>query len=48
LLEPEFARKLEEMGSAPVGNTPEEFAAFIKQDTDRWRQVVKAAGIVMP
>ena len=48
LLEPEFTRKLEELGSEPVGNTPEEFAAFIKQDTDRWRQVVKAAGIVIP
>ena len=48
LSEPEFTKKLAELGSAPGGDTPAEFAAFIKKDTDRWRQVVKAAGIVMP
>ncbi len=47
LLEPEFARKLQELGATPVGSSPEELAAFIKKDTDRWRQVVKAAGIVI-
>ena len=48
VLEPEFTRKLQELGSAPGGDAPEEFADFIKQDTDRWRKVVQAAGIVMP
>ena len=48
LSEPEFKKKLAELGSAPGGDTPEEFSAFIKKDTDRWRKVVKAAGIVMP
>jgi tripartite-type tricarboxylate transporter receptor subunit TctC len=48
LSEPEFTKKLAELGSAPGGDTPEEFATFIKKDTDRWRKVVMAAGIVMP
>ena len=48
LSDPEFEKKLAELGSAPGGDTPEEFSAFIKKDTDRWRKVVKAAGIVMP
>lgn len=28
-----------------VGDTPAEFAAFIKQEQTRWERVVKAAGI---
>lgn len=48
LSEPAFTKKLAELGSAPAGDTPEAFTAFIKKDTERWRQVVKAAGIVMP
>jgi tripartite-type tricarboxylate transporter receptor subunit TctC len=28
-----------------VGDTPQEFAAFIKQEQDRWEAVVKAAGL---
>ena len=27
-----------------VGNTPEEFAAFVKGESARWAQVVKASG----
>jgi tripartite-type tricarboxylate transporter receptor subunit TctC len=28
-----------------IGDTPQEFAAFIKLEQDRWEKVVKAAGI---
>jgi tripartite-type tricarboxylate transporter receptor subunit TctC len=28
-----------------VGNTPEEFAAFIRAESARWGKVVQAAGI---
>ena len=28
----------------PVGNTPDEFAAFIKKEMVKWAQVVKASG----
>ncbi len=32
-------------GAEPIGNTPEEFTAFIKAETVKWAKVVKAAGI---
>ena len=32
-------------GTDPVGNTPEEFAAYIKSETDKWAKVISAAGI---
>jgi tripartite-type tricarboxylate transporter receptor subunit TctC len=32
-------------GGEPVGNTPEQFAAFIKTETIKWAKVVKDAGI---
>lgn len=32
-------------GVEPDGNTPEEFAAFIKTEVDRWATVIKAAGL---
>jgi len=32
-------------GAEPVGSTPEEFAAFIKSEIDKWARVANAAGI---
>jgi len=32
-------------GAEPVGSTPEEFAAFIRAEIDKWAKVAKAAGI---
>jgi tripartite-type tricarboxylate transporter receptor subunit TctC len=29
----------------PVGNKPEEFAAFIHSELEKWAKVIKAAGI---
>jgi tripartite-type tricarboxylate transporter receptor subunit TctC len=43
--EPETAEKLEKIGVDPVGNTPAQFAAFIRSDTPLWRDAVKAANI---
>lgn len=44
---PEIGQKLEELGGTPTTSTPAEFAAFVKADTERWRRVVKAAGITV-
>ncbi len=33
------------MGADPVGDTPEQFAAFVKAEMAKWAKVVKAAGI---
>lgn len=33
------------MGADPIGNTPEQFAAFLRAEMTKWAKVVKAAGI---
>lgn len=45
LNKPEIAKRLMELGTIPVGNQPEEFAAFIKADMALQAGVFKAAGI---
>ncbi len=41
----EVKDKLAPQGAILVGNTPEEFAAYIQSETDKWGKVAKAAGI---
>lgn len=43
--DPETARKLEETGAFPLGNTPEEFAQQIQAEKDRWGVVIEKAQI---
>jgi tripartite-type tricarboxylate transporter receptor subunit TctC len=47
LREPDTARRLEDLGIEPVGNSPEEFGAFIKSEIERWTRVAKAANVKM-
>lgn len=42
---PEMRKRLAADGSEPVGNSPEEFLAFIQSEIARWAPVIKAAGI---
>jgi len=42
---PEVRARLAKGGTQPVGNTPEEFAAMIRRQTDLVGQIVKAAKI---
>jgi tripartite-type tricarboxylate transporter receptor subunit TctC len=42
---PEMRDRLIADGTDPVGNTPEEFAAYIRSETEKWTKVIKAAGI---
>ncbi len=42
---PDVKERLAQMGAAGVGNTPEQFAAFIKAEIKKWAKVVAAAGI---
>ena len=37
--------RLDDVGMAPVGNTPAEYAAAIKAEAPQWAKVIKAAGI---
>ena len=44
---PEMARRFAEVGAEPIGNTPEEMAMWMKEDTERWRQVIKNGGVTI-
>jgi tripartite-type tricarboxylate transporter receptor subunit TctC len=45
LQSPAIKDKLAIDGADPVGNTPEEFARFLRSETDKWGKVVRMAGI---
>ncbi|MGH6666141.1 MAG: Bug family tripartite tricarboxylate transporter substrate binding protein [Pseudolabrys sp.] len=40
----EMQKRLKTEGATPVGDSPEEFAAFVREDIKRWAPVVKASG----
>ena len=42
---PDIKQKLADQGAEPVGNTPEEFAAVLKDEVTKWAAVVKGAGL---
>jgi tripartite-type tricarboxylate transporter receptor subunit TctC len=41
---PSIKARLEIEGAEAIGNTPEQFAAFVKADIEKWAKVVKATG----
>jgi len=45
LANPAIANKLAELGVVVTHGTPEEFAAFIKSQTELWSGVIKSSGI---
>jgi tripartite-type tricarboxylate transporter receptor subunit TctC len=44
---PDIVARLALDGATPVGNTPQQFAQEIKDDTVRWAKVIKAANITL-
>jgi tripartite-type tricarboxylate transporter receptor subunit TctC len=42
---PEIVEKIKQLGSDPVGGTPEELAAFLKAERPKWEAAIKAAKI---
>jgi tripartite-type tricarboxylate transporter receptor subunit TctC len=42
---PDVAKHMATEGAEPVANTPAQFAAYIKSETEKWGRVIKAAGI---
>ena len=38
---PEVIEKMKAQGVTPVGNTPEEFVAVVRNEVDRWARVAK-------
>jgi tripartite-type tricarboxylate transporter receptor subunit TctC len=41
---PEMREKFAAQGALPVGNTPEQFAAYIRSEIEKWTRVVKFSG----
>jgi tripartite-type tricarboxylate transporter receptor subunit TctC len=42
---PEVTQRIRALSLTPVGNTPTQMAAFMKQESERWHSVIAAAGI---
>ena len=42
---PDVAQRMKEFGATPVANAPQEFAAFVSKDTEKWRGLVQSAKI---
>lgn len=42
---PEVQKQLEGQGATTIGNTPEQFAAYIKSESAKWAKVLKASGV---
>jgi len=45
LKDPETRERIARDGAEPVGNTPQQFGAFMKSEIEKWRKVIRAAGI---
>ena len=42
---PDLRARFLDQGAEPVGNTPEQYTAFIEREIAKWAKVIKAAGI---
>jgi len=42
---PEVKDRMAGDGAEPVGNTPEQFAAYLRSETSKWAAIVKRAGV---
>jgi len=42
---PELKERLKADGSDPVGNSPEQYAAFLRNEIAKWAKVIKFAGV---
>lgn len=42
---PDLRNRLTGLGAEPVGNTPEQYQAFVQNEITKWGKVIKAAGI---
>jgi tripartite-type tricarboxylate transporter receptor subunit TctC len=45
LAKPEVVTRLNALGAQIIGDTPAEFAAFLKKDHERWQRVIRTAGV---
>jgi tripartite-type tricarboxylate transporter receptor subunit TctC len=47
LRNPDIVKRYSEVGATPVGNSQDAMAAWMKEDTERWRAVIKAGAITV-
>jgi tripartite-type tricarboxylate transporter receptor subunit TctC len=45
LKSPDLNERLTREGADPVGNSPAEFSKYMQSEIDKWRKVIRAAGI---
>ena len=45
LKEPDVAKRLDALSAEPIGSTPAGMTAIMKEDTERWRNIIRAAGV---
>src|SRR5690606_27979294 len=47
LNQPEVHQRLVDFGIQPAGNSPEEYDALLKTETERWHKLIKDLGITL-
>jgi tripartite-type tricarboxylate transporter receptor subunit TctC len=45
LRQPDVAKRFRDLTFKPIGNSPNEAATFLRQESDRWRNIIVAGGI---
>ena len=45
LKDPDVLARFKQLATDPVGNSPEEFVAFVRSELDKYARIIKAAGI---
>jgi tripartite-type tricarboxylate transporter receptor subunit TctC len=45
LKDPDIVARFKQLSTDPVGNSPEEFGAFVKAELEKYARIIKAAGI---
>ena len=43
--EPDIAARLATLGLRAVGNSPDEASAYVRTESQRWREIIVKAGI---
>jgi tripartite-type tricarboxylate transporter receptor subunit TctC len=43
--DPALRTRFQEIGLVPMSNTPEEFAEFIKRDSEKWKKIIQDSGV---
>jgi tripartite-type tricarboxylate transporter receptor subunit TctC len=45
MAQPAIRQRMSELGAEPGGGTPSDFAGFLRTDVEKWKRVVRDAGV---